>query len=83
MQPGIPAHTKRKDQKRLLSRMIREARENGKLSVGNLKRGKYSRRMRKVGCLKQDNWSGRIRSEQKSLSVRIKRFLVRAVSIWG
>ena len=44
MQTGIPAHTKRKDQKRLLSRMIREARENGKLSVGNLKRGKYSRR---------------------------------------
>ena len=47
LEPRVLAHPKkekRKDQKRLLSRMIREARENGKLSVGNLKRGKYSRR---------------------------------------
>ena len=61
MQPGILAHTKRKDQKRLLSRMIREAGENGKLSVGNLKRGKYSRRTKqnRVSKAKQLLWEDR------------------------
>lgn len=75
MQPGIPAHTKRKDQKRLLSRVIREAGENGKLSVGNLKRGKYSGRTKERTVPKSDECSGWIRSEQRSLTVRIRRFL--------
>ena len=79
MQPGIPAHTKRKDQKKLLSRVIREAGENGKLSVGNLKRGKYSRRTKERTVPKSDKCSGWIRSEQRSLNARIRRFLVALV----